>query len=91
MALLISTRILFYLLFIFTITHTINSYRIHQYEDALYNINNEQFQNQNQEKHLQLRSVLWPKICFKMLNENHDRRYSPDVKTKQRPMRKCYP
>jgi hypothetical protein len=88
MALFISSRILFHLLLLFTIIHVINSYRIHQYENVLHNIND----IQNDRQVVQLRSVLWPKICFKMLKEHRgSSRALENNHVWQKRTRKCYP
>jgi hypothetical protein len=98
MALLISSRILFYLLLLFTIIHTINSYRLRDLESVLENKRNEQFEIQNERQdepnHIQLRSVLWPKICIRKLQGPHHHRYQRDENNnyiRRRQTRKCYP
>jgi hypothetical protein len=82
MASFISIRILFYFLFLFTIIHTINSYHLNNLQNV-------------EQNHVQLRSVLWPKICIKILHElNHHHQHSRDANNNDvwyRPKRKCYP
>jgi len=98
MALLLTSRILFYLLFFFTIIHTINSYRLRDLESVLENMSNEQFEIQNErqdeQNYIQLRSVLWPKICIRKLQGPHQHRYQRDENDnfiRRRQARKCYP
>ena len=80
----ISIRILFYVLCLFTILHTINGYYLFDKKNA----------ENTEENHFQHRGVLWPKICLLFL-----KRYNPNSQfldennnhIEYRPIRKCYP
>ncbi|CAF0993102.1 unnamed protein product [Rotaria sp. Silwood1] len=76
----------------------INTYRIYHPENALVNTDHERITMQNagqyQQKQVQLRSVLWPKICFTMLKEYHGYQYSREPHHNhmfQQVTRKCFP
>jgi hypothetical protein len=83
MASSIQIRILFYLLFSFTIIDTINSYHLHDLQNS----------QQIRSNHAQFRSVLWPKICITILKRFNNHQHSEDENNHitQRSTRKCYP
>jgi hypothetical protein len=81
MASFITIRILFYFLFLFTIIHTINIYPLYDLQNV-------------EQNHVQLRSVLWPKMCIKILKRLNRHRHSLDVNNNEawhQVKRKCYP
>lgn len=87
-------RIWFYLIFLFAILHTIDSFRSYDLRNAIKNVQIEiQNAQSSEEHHEQIRSVLWPKICIAMLKESDDHRLRKGT-TKNllfRSTRKCYP
>lgn len=93
-------RSLFCVILVLTIMKQIQSFRLNENDheeqpDGLV-INPNDNENDNR---LSLRSVLWPKICFKMYKDHYEHRRKRDNHSSQnsvgqlsqRPTRKCYP
>ena len=98
---LISTRTWLQLLLLFTIVCTITCYRLHDLDSQLEQIkldtidgNLDQLLMPAEPSRLGLRSVLWPKICFRVLRDQEPKRDSAQQygnAISQRPTRRCYP
>ncbi|UJR37886.1 hypothetical protein I4U23_030576 [Adineta vaga] len=89
MTFLTSGHILLSLLVLSIIIDPIRSYRFHDLQNVFHS---DQIQQKNEQiRHNQVRSVLLPKICIKILKRNG---VLYDINTHQsrhQPKRKCYP
>jgi len=83
-------RTLFIILFIFIIINSIDGYILHEQIDTS-DFNNDLTSNNE----INVRSVLWPRICFSTLSKKTTRQYPDDQfqqhESNKRNMRKCYP
>jgi hypothetical protein len=85
----ISNRTLFVLLFIFLITNSIHGYRLHQSS-----VEEDDYDDLTSNQKINLRSVLWPKICFTTLikkNAQEDQQNDYNKPRSTRNTRRCYP
>ena len=98
-----SYRTIFYLVLALALIDTIASFRQYDHPEPNKVLkNNDQnaiephFSADHQEQMIRTRSVLWPKICFRMSREPHDYRLRRNIRAakvyvSQRPTRRCYP
>ena len=95
-------RPLFYLVLVLMTMNTIYSFRLteDEFEKQLKeDQTDDSIVKKDDDNPVNLRSVLWPKICFKMYKDHYEHRHKRDVHSSQnhpihlsqRPTRKCYP